>query len=420
MKNLVVIFGGKSTEHEISILSCMQVMENLDKNKYNIYPIYITKQGEWLFAKQLNNIDALKHFDKTKCERVAILPDSDYLFVKKFGGYKKFVKIDCAFLVMHGVNGEDGTVQGLMELANIPYTSCGVMASSIGMSKNMQKLVFKALDIPTAPYFELTKQEYSRLADVDMERYMFPLVVKPDKLGSSIGISFCKDISELKTALNLAFKFDDVVVIEKAILDMKEINISVLGGDGEILFSETEQPQLKHSILTFADKYLSNQKSGKIQKNGTKSAKNTQKLTKKSLFLKKSKNILVFDGDKNNHKLGTKLVNKSNKLGMANLSRTVPANIDSGTLKLVKDYAQTIFKTLECKGVIRIDFLFDNAEQKLYVNEINTIPGSLAFYLWEYKNLSFTHQLDKIVDLAISTNISKNNRLLTFESHVID
>ena len=396
MKNLIVIFGGKSTEHDISILSSMQVLENLDKSKYNIVPVYISKTGEWYMGEKLKNLETFKNFNEKGLKKVAILSTSDHIFVKTIVGYKKLFKVDCAFLVLHGMNGEDGTLQGLLELSNIPYTSCGVLASSVGMSKYMQKLVFTGLDIPVLPFCSLSKTEYTKLGKrFNLEKLAFPVVVKPDKLGSSIGISFCKNITQLKKALELAFKFDDLVVIEKAVTNMKEINISVLGDAENVFLSETEQPQTSHQILSFVDKYLSggkNQKGGKLGKNQNFGIKNADFNQKNS---------------------------KNSKKGMASLSRIIPADIDDSTLSKVQSIAKSIFTNLECKGVIRIDFIFDNDSQTLYVNEVNTIPGSLAFYLWESKGKSFKTELDEIIEIAIKTHKDKQNKVIAFESNVI-
>ena len=254
-KNIAIIFGGKSTEHEISILSAMQAMENMDREKYNLLPIYITKDGKWYYGEKLNKLSTYKNFNTKGLKEVAILPYDTNLYAKKLSGYKPMESIDCAFIIMHGMNGEDGSLQGLMELANIPYSSCGILASSIGMSKLAQKIFFTGLEIPVVPYFSITKNQFEKMGEkVDIDKTLFPVIVKPNRLGSSIGISFCKNKTTLKKALNLAFKFDDTVVVEKAIKRLKEVNISALGDSEKILLSETEQPQSNHEILTFQDK----------------------------------------------------------------------------------------------------------------------------------------------------------------------
>lgn len=387
-KNIAVIFGGKSTEHDISILSSMQVMEALDKTKYEILPIYIEKTGKWLFGEKLTSVETFKHFITKSLSEVAILPTDNQLYIKKLGKFKPFKKIDCAFIIMHGLNGEDGTIQGLLELANIPYTSSGILASSIGIDKLAQKRVFESLSIPVVPYAFLTRREYEKLnKKIQLESLTFPVVVKPNRLGSSIGISFCKNQKQLNKALELAFKFDSVVLIEKAVKKLKEINISVLGYNGDILLSTTEQPITSHELLTFSDKYCGGQKGKSV-------AKSTNKISNSSNCF----------GTKN---------------GMQSLSRIVPAKIDFNTKQLIETYAKQIFIELDCKGVIRIDFLFDETKKVLYVNEVNTIPGSLAFYLWEHKGISFTEELDKIVEIALLEHHDKNSKTFVFESKVI-
>lgn len=387
-KNIAVIFGGKSTEHDISILSSMQVMEALDKTKYEILPIYIEKSGRWFFGKNLEAIETFRHFNLKGLSEVAILPTDNHLYIKKLGKFKQYKKIDCAFIIMHGLNGEDGTIQGLLELSNIPYTSSGILASSVGIDKLAQKRMFESLSIPVVPYTFLTGREYEKLnKKIRLESFTFPVVVKPNRLGSSIGISFCKNQKQLNNALELAFKFDDVVLIEKAVKKLKEINISVLGYNGDMLLSTTEEPITNHELLTFSDKYCGGQK-----------GKNATKLTKKV------DNLSICSGTKS---------------GMQSLSRIVPARIDFNTKQLVENYAKQIFTGLNCKGVIRIDFLFNETKKVLYVNEVNTIPGSLAFYLWEYKGLSFTQELDKIIEIAFLEHQDKNNKTFVFESKVI-
>lgn len=388
-KNIIVIFGGKTTEHDISILSAMQVIEALDKQKYQIYPIYITKQSKWFYGKKLFTIDAFKNFNTKNLKEVAILPSSDMLYIKKIGGFKPFLKIDCAFIIMHGLNGEDGSLQGLMELANIPYSSSGILASCVGIDKNIQKQMFENFNIPIVPYLFLTRAEYEKLGNkIKLEKLIFPVIVKPNRLGSSIGISVCRNQKQLNDALKLAFKFDDSVVIEKMIKKMKEINISVLGYKDDVLLSTTEQPITNHQMLTFTDKYCSGAKS---KTTGSKSTSVKEKTINTS-------------GVKN---------------GMQSLSRIVPANIDEKTKQLVETYAKQIFLGLKCKGVIRIDFIFDETKKVLYVNEVNTIPGSLAFYLWEYKGISFTDELDKILEIAYLDYQEKNLNMVVFESNVI-
>ena len=365
-KNIAVIFGGKSTEHDISILTALQAMEHIDREKYNVYPIYITKQGKWFCDERFLKLSTFENFCEKGLKEVAVLPNENYLFVKSFGAFKKDKKIDCALLALHGKNGEDGSIQGLMELANIPYTSSGILASSLGMNKLAQKIYFEGLDLPLVPYFSLTKDEYKKLGEkIGNIDFSFPVVIKPNRQGSSIGICFCKDKKMLQYAIDFAFKLDDTVVIEKAVENLKEVNISAMKIDGEILLSETEQPISQNSILTFADKYIGSQgtkrKSGSV---ATKSCDNKMQKCK-----------------------------GSNQSGLQNLSRKIPADIDENQKRLIESYAFEIYEKMECGGVIRIDFIIDELTQSIYVNEVNTIPGSFAYYLWTKKGISFGQEL---------------------------
>ena len=377
MNNIVVIFGGKSTEHEISILSAMQVLENLDKSKYNIIPIYIDKNGEWWSGKKLCQIDSYKKFNTNGLFNVTILPNSNFLYKKKLGMFAKFKKIDCVLTIMHGFNGEDGTLQGLLELSNIPYTSSGVLASSVGMSKLLQKNVFESIGLSVVPYVILTKTEYLRQnKKIKLEKFLCPVIVKPNSLGSSIGVSICKKQKELVNALDLAFKFDEVVIIEKFVKNLTEVNISVMGDKTNIQLSETEQPQTASEFLDFNSKYLSGSK-------------------------------------------GTKCSSKKvNSNGLENLSRIIPAKISENTRKQIYDYAKKIFLHLNCKGVIRIDFILDK-NKKLYVNEVNTIPGSLAYYLWKPKGIGFNKLLDTLINIAIKDVKEKQKIKLTLDNQIL-
>lgn len=400
-KNIVIIFGGKSTEHDISILSYLQAVENIDKQKYQIFPVYISKKGEWFYSKKLEKIESFKNKKYEKFKKVSILPNSDYIFIKKCGHFKPFVKIDCVIPIMHGINGEDGTLQGLLELSSVPFTSCSVFASSVGISKYAQKVFFKSLNLPVIDFFKIEKTDFELKQNDLIKTIKFPVVVKPDKLGSSIGISFCKNKTQLKKALELAFKFDNVVVVEKAIKNLKEVNISVLGNGADCKVSLTEQPLTTSSILTFEDKYLGKKK-GKTNITNQNNFKQIENEKHKS---NQSQNVI----SENAQKFGTKSV------GMQNIDRIMPANISDKMLKEVEDYAKTIFRELSCKGVVRIDFIVD--KNKVFVNEINTIPGSLSYYLWKEK--TFGKLLDELIEIATKNWQEKNKLNLIFDSHII-
>lgn len=368
MKNLVVIFGGKSTEHDISILTACQVMSAIDSKKYNINPIYIDNKGEWYGGDELKNVTFYKKFNTKKLKSVAILPCSDFLWQKGLGGYKKLCKIDCAIVSCHGKNGEDGTVQGLLELANIPYTSSGVLGSCVGLDKIAMKKLFSSENLPICPFIAVNKSQFKSVEDLLLQIDL-PVIVKPSRLGSSIGISVAKTIDELKEAVDLAFMFDENIIVEKLVENLKEINISVLGDGVNAVCSVTEEPQNRGEFLSFSSKYLSGAK------------------------------------------------NENN--GMQNISRIMPANIDNQTIRNIENLAKKIFALLDCKGVVRIDFMQNTQTNELFVNEINTIPGSFAFYLWEKTGLSFEKLIDRLIEIAINSNQSQNKLTSSFSSCVL-
>ena len=345
MENIAIIFGGESTEHDISIISALQAGENLNKQKYNITYIYISKKGEWFSGKELSNINFFKNFNEKMLKKVCIVPMDNRLYVKKIGGYKPITKIDCALLILHGKNGEDGTMQGLLELAKIPYTSPNVLGSSLGMDKIIMKQFFKANNLKVLPYYSFSKSEYfSNYEEIlNNNEFDFPKIVKPCSLGSSIGINLCENVEELENAIDIAFQFDERVVVEKALTDFKEINISCLKNKEDIMLSDVEQPKNWKKFLDFEEKYLAD--------NNSKAPQQTETV---------------------------KISNKS--------------------LKIIKSAASKIYKKLNLTGVVRLDFMIDDNTNLIYINEINTIPGSLSFYLWKNNGYTF----EKLLDLLIS------------------
>ncbi len=386
----MIIFGGKSTEHDISILTALQVMSAVNKEKYNLFPIYITNDGKWFFGDNLLDTKFYLNFDKKTLKEVSILPNSKYLFVKKFNKYKQFAKIDCAIISCHGKNGEDGTIQGLLELGGIPYSSSGVDGSAIGLDKSLMKQIFAYNKIPITKFIEVTKKEFETEKDIFLKilsKVDLPVVVKPNRLGSSIGISICKTQEELFEAMHLAFMFDEKVLVEKLVENLKEVNISVLGDSENAILSVTEEVQNK-GFLSFDKKYLSSSPS-KI-----KNDKKQNDIENKNLF-----------GSKN---------------GMQNMDRIIPANLTKTEQKQIEELSKKIFKCLNSKGVVRIDFMIDTKSRKVYANEINTIPGSFAFYLWEKSGIKFPDLIDKLVDIAEKHQKKSDSLTTTFTSSVLN
>lgn len=382
MKNVGVIFGGVSCEHDVSIVTALQLIENMDKSKYEIYPIYIHSDGEWYADEKLLDTKIYKEFDSYKLgiNKGYIAPNRSGIIINTKGLFSKetFIKLDIVIPAMHGMNGEDGSLQGLLELANIPYTSSGVLGASVGMDKILMKKVFEAHDLPVLPYTYFIREEWEKgkenILNKIENKLTYPMFVKPSNLGSSIGISKVKNKDELLVAIDIAASFDERIIVEKGLEDLIEVNCSALGRADDVIASTTEQPISWKEFLTFDEKYMAG-----IKGEGT----------------------------------------KSNDSGMASMSRKVPAGISEEKQKEVKDLTIKAFKALHSKGVVRIDFLVDNKEEKVYVNEINTIPGSFAFYLWDYDGLKYTDLIDKLIEIAEKENEEKRKNNYTYDSDIV-
>ncbi|HEY5562884.1 MAG TPA: D-alanine--D-alanine ligase family protein [Clostridiaceae bacterium] len=279
------------------------------------------------------------------------------------------LKVDVIFPALHGMNGEDGTIQGLLSLANIPYVGCGVMASLVGMDKIIMKDIFKANGIPIVNYTWFLRKEYeSKKENViyNIEQQLkYPLFVKPANLGSSIGISKANNREQLISAIEIAVRYDRKVIIE--VEDLIEINCSVLGTDDELNASICEQPVSWKTFLTFDDKYMRN----------------------------------------------------GNSKGMKSATRKMPAPIPEDKSEEIRKLSIKVFKVLDCAGVSRIDFMMNKNTMNRYVNEINTIPGSLAFYLWEPEGIDFRELINRLIQIAIKNHENQNNNIYTFDTELL-
>lgn len=393
MKRLGVIFGGVTCEHDVSIVSGLQLIENVNKSKYEVIPIYIHSNGEWYTGDELLNSKIYKEFDKYESTlKKAIIPPNQkglLIFEKGFFAKNKFIELDVVIPAMHGMNGEDGTLQGLLELANIPYTSSGVLGSSVGMDKILMKKVFEAHDLPVLPYTYFIRDEWNedknKVLEKIEEALTYPMFVKPSNLGSSIGISKAKDREGLINAIEIAVNYDSRVIVEKGVEKLTEINCSALGFGDDVKTSVCEQPVNWEEFLTFEDKYMRGSK-------GAKSAKSSSGTT---------------------NKLGIK------QGGMESMDRRIPANIPENQTNEIQDLTKKTFKCLNSKGVVRIDYIIDNEENKVYINEINTIPGSFSFYLWRHNGLEYPELIDKLVEIAEKANEEKNKNNYTYKSDII-
>lgn len=399
MKNLGVIFGGVTCEHDVSIVSGLQLIENVNKEKYNVVPIYIHSNGDWYTGDKLLDASIYKKFDEYKSElKEAIIPPNKQgliVYEKGLFAKEKFIKLDAVIPAMHGMNGEDGTLQGLLELSNIPYTSSGVLGASVGMDKILMKKVFEAYDLPVLPYTYFIREEWEKDKDSVIKKIEdaieYPMFVKPSNLGSSIGISKAKDRDSLIHAIEVAVSYDSRIVVEKGVEKLKEINCSGLGYQDDVETSCLEEPVSWKEFLTFEDKYLRGGKSGK--QGGAKSAP------------AKIANMSIKGGSKSG--------------SMENMDRRIPAQIPEEQTKLIKEYTKKAFKALNSKGVVRIDYIIDEEENKVYINEINTIPGSFSFYLWKHDGIEYSTLIDKIVAIAEKAHEDKIKNNYTFNSNII-
>ena len=375
-----LFFGGKSVEHEVSVISAIQAFNAFDRDKYDVIPVYITKNNELYTGEAAGKIEEYCGIPALikKSTRVIIINEGSKIKLvcypmKKFGD-STIAEIDVAFPVVHGTNVEDGALQGYFQTLNIPYVGCDVLSSAVGMDKYVMKAVLKDNGIPVLDCVTVTASEFARNADevVDniKEKIGFPAIVKPINLGSSVGIRIGRDIEGLKEALDYAFGFSSRVLVERAIQELREINCSVCGDIDSAEASECEEPIGSDEILSFDDKYTG----------GSKSSKSS---------------------------------------GMASLKRKIPADITEELRNEIRETAVKAFKCLGCSGVSRIDFMIDTAENKLYLNEINTIPGSLSFYLWEPLCVKYPELLDKMVTLALKRDRELRNLNFTFESNIL-
>ena len=360
MKNIAVIFGGKSVEHDISILTGLQVIANLDK-KYKIIPIYITRQGQWCCGDKLTKLSTYAKFTSSGVKPCFFVPHSKNLFVKGLLKIKK-IKIDCAVLALHGANGEDGSVQGLLELCEIPYTSSGIFGSSITMDKVQTKLLMKQLLVNTPDFLFFYDTDWSKksqdiLNQID-NKFKNNVVIKPARAGSSIGVAKCNSQKEIINAIETALCFDNKIIVEESVEDFQEINIACCGYQDKVEVSSLERIEGAGKLLDFDKKYIT----------------------------------------------GT------------TVERFVDCKLDKKIKEEIQSIAKKMFVACECLGVVRLDF-FVNKNSVVFLNEINNIPGSFANYL--FKKQTFSNLLDKLIMLAEIRQKQKEKLTFLYESKAL-
>lgn len=379
---VAVLFGGHSVEHEVSIISGLQALAAMDTAKYDAFPLYIAKDNTLYVGEHLRRIESFR--DMAAClsaaEAVLAVPGDGCVNLvrrqpKKFA-HNVLATFDVAVPVVHGTNVEDGTLMGWLEMLGVPYAACDVTSSALGMDKFAMKAVLRQAGVPVLEAVEYTGKEYAmnseQVLDAIESRFGYPVIVKPVNLGSSVGISKAKDRQSLVDAMDLAVSFSPRVLVERAVSNLREINCSVLGDRDNARASACEEPLNAEDILTFGDKYLS----GGSKKTGVSG-------------------------------------------GMTDLKRRCPAELPDGMTERVQELAVQTFKALGCLGVSRVDFLNDKETGELWVNEINTIPGSLSFYLWQEVGVSFTALMDELVELAFKRQRERKALTFTYESNIL-
>lgn len=375
---VALMFGGKSVEHEISIISALQAAQSLDREKYDVIPVYISKSGEMYCGDRVGDIESYKDIKSLIADsfevafarvsgRPAIIRTQPKVFQKPLVGY-----IDVALPVVHGTNVEDGTAAGYLNMIGVPFVGCDVLAAALSMDKYAMKMIFKDNGIPVLDCCVCDAEDYSkdgdRVVEEIEEKIGYPAIVKPVNLGSSVGISKAGSREKLIEALDEAFLYAGRVIAERAIEDLCEINCSVLGNERRARASVCERPVGSDEILSYEDKYLG----------GSKSAK-----------------------------------------GMASTKRVIPADISEDETKKIQEYAVRAFKALGCSGVARIDFMIDRRDGNIYLNEINSIPGSLSFYLWEPAGVKYPELLNELISLALERSRERGKITYAFDTNVL-
>ncbi len=396
-----VFFGGNSVEHEISVITMNQAISSLNPEKYEIVPIYIAKNGVMYTGDDLLDLESFRDMEVLlkRCYKVAVINDGKGVKVVRtpapWIGRRVLNTIDVAFPIVHGTNCEDGTIAGFVTLLGLPFVGPDIMASSIGMDKILQKKVLKESGIPVVDFHafysvEYVKDEEKILKEIE-EKIEYPMIVKPGNLGSSVGIKKAKNKPELEEAIEFAMEFADRVIVEKAVEDLKEINCSVIGNQEKQQASVCEEPFFSDEILSYADKYIGDGKSKGGTIGGAKSV--PSKTGMKAGGAKAGENQF------------------SNK--------KIPADISKEKTEEIQGLAKDVFNILGCNGVARVDFLIDNKTDKVYVNEINTIPGALSYYLWEATGKTFEQELDEIIELAIKRQSDREKLTFSYDQNIL-
>jgi D-alanine-D-alanine ligase len=405
---LAVIFGSRSVEHEVSIITAQQIMAAADRDKYELVPIYITKQGEWLTGAALLDLETFREPGRLeRLERGYLVPAPGQRILVRLeaGGLSLFRRgggpeVDVVFPAVHGTHGEDGTLQGLLELADLPYVGAGVAGAAVGMDKILMKAAFQAAGLPVVEGRWYARSAYQRepdrvLDDVEA-RIGYPAFVKPAVLGSSIGVARVDNRDDLRFALEVASAYGRRLLVERALAPVIEVNCAVLGNDDPIA-SVCEQPIPAEDVLSYADKYLSSGKGPTPSRPSSASARGG----------------IEADGGETHPSPAT-------KQGQPGANRRlIPAPISEALTARIQGLAVEAFRATDCAGIARVDFLVSPDQEQVYVNEINTMPGSLSFYLWEPSGVPFGELVDRLVALALERHEERARTNYSYETDLL-
>lgn len=376
---VMIIFGGRSVEHEVSVISGIQAYNNMDTDAFDVIPVYLSKENVLYAGEDTGRIEAYRDIDGLikRSQRSILVNEGGRVklvpYPKKAFGRSLEYEIDVVLPVLHGTNVEDGAFQGYLKTLGVPFAGCDVLASALGMDKYHMKAVLKEAGIPLLDALNFTLSDYEDIEGIigkTEEKYGYPVIVKPVNTGSSVGIKVAGSRGELINAIDEGYKYSSRILIEKAITNLREINCAVLGDENQAEASECEEPLHSDEILSYKDKYQSNEKGG-----------------------------------------GSK--------GMAGVKRRIPADIPDELRTRVRELAVRAFKALCCAGVSRIDFLLDGDTGELYFNEINTIPGSLSFYLFEPIGVSYKELLTRLIELALKRDRTEKSLTFTFDTNIL-
>lgn len=377
--NIGVFFGGRSTEHEISVISASQAMHAIDRDKYDVTPIYITKQGRWYTGDALLDVKNYRNIPELlkQCREVYMRPVYDdynlYRSDKKMFGTDILTKLDVVIPVLHGSNVEDGIFEGVLQTIGIPYAGCDVLSSANGMDKITMKMILQANDVPVVDYVWFTDNEWGNKRDEVIDRIEtklgYPVIVKPANLGSSVGIGSAHNREQLIEKINEAERYSMRMIVEHLVEDLQEINCSVLGDCDDYRMSVLEEPIKSGDFLTYDQKYLGGGKGSK---------------------------------------------------GMQSAQKRIPAELPKEETERIQHLAGETFRVLSCHGVSRVDVIVDRKTRQVYVNEINTIPGSLSFYLWEATGLPFDKLMDTLVKLALKRKRQQILKTVSYDQNIFN